>query len=57
MTSEIIGFLITEYAIIGFITFVTGGDLELKDKLVLMFGFIFFITTLTIGIGMLTNWS
>ena len=57
MTQEIIGFLIIEYAVIGFITFVTGWDLELKDKLMIMFGFWFFITTLALGIGMLVDWS
>lgn len=57
MISEIIGFLIVEYAVIGFITFMTGWDLDLKDKILIALGFIIFITALTLGIGMLTNWS
>lgn len=55
MPIQIIGFLILEYAIIGFITFVIGWDLSLKDKILMMAGFMFFITTLTLGIGMLTG--
>lgn len=55
--NKIIGYLLMEYSVIGFIVIVFGWDLELKEKIKMILGFSLFLTMLTIGAGMLTNWN
>ncbi len=54
---QVIGFIILGLAITGFIIFVIGNDLEVKDQIRLFIGFSIFIIAITIGAGMLTGWK
>lgn len=55
--TTIIGFIILMLAIIGFIIFVIGNDLEVKDQIKLFIGFSIFLIAITIGAGMITGWK